>query len=272
MLTSPTVLCGHGNDSNSDRRTFITTAAFALGSAAAAAVVAVPRSAYAELDTEDFLKTGMVSMPMGVSGQAGKAKPITGVVLRDGSEVSRDARSGNVLAEILVGKSTDPTPVLATFSSPWPLAKGGVFDVECRDASTGDGAFLAVAPAKGKSLSDLPNAFFTNSLFSSTGRFSFYGTPTDIKVKKSEMNGTYRYLEIVFSNLSQSTNAEIPRTALVAATIPQGTDDVILLVGSATTNRWKRGGAEQSIRETVESFKCTLAPTSGIKIRAKGSV
>ena len=26
------------------------------------------------LDTDDFLKTGQVSMPMGVSGQAGKAK------------------------------------------------------------------------------------------------------------------------------------------------------------------------------------------------------
>lgn len=269
ILASPIVLCGHGSDS--DRRTFISTAAIALGGAAAAAV-AVPRSACAELDTADYLKTGMVSMPMGVSGQAGKAKPVTGVVLRDGSEASRDARSGNVLAEILVGKSTDPTPVLATFSSPWPLAKGGVFDVECRDASTGDGAFLAVAPAKGKGLSDLPNAFFTNSLFSSTGRFSFYGAPTDIKVKKSEMNGSYRYLEIVFSNLSQSTNAEIPRTALVAATIPQGTDDVIMLVGSATTNRWKRGGAEQTVRATVESFKCTLAPTSGIKVRARGSV
>lgn len=208
-----------------------------------------------------------------MSGQAGKAKPYTGVVLREGSDVSRDDRSGNVLAEILIGKvSTDPTPILATFSSPWPLAKGALFDVECRDAKTGDGAFLTVAPAKGKgSLADLPKSYFTEALFSKTGRFSFYGSPTDVRVKKSTMvdeAGRYRLLEIVFSNLSQSTNAEIPRTALVAATIPEGCDDVVMLVGSATSNRWKRG-AEASVRGTVESFKATLAPKSGMKVRAK---
>jgi len=233
-------------------------------------LISTPQSALADVDTDSFIRSGMVSMPMGVSGQAGKAKPVTGIVLRDGSEVSRD-KSGNVLSEILLGKSSDPTPVLATFSSPWPLAKGGLFDVECRDAKTGDGAFLTVASAKGKSVADLPKTFFTDSLFSSTGRFSFYGAPTDVRVKKSDVDGPYRYLEILFSNLSQSTNAEIPRTALVAATIPEGTDYVVMLVGSSTSNRWKRG-AEKSVRETVGSFKATLAPTSGLKARAKERV
>ena len=87
------------------------------------------------------------------------------------------------------------------------LESGGLFDVECRDAKNGDGAFLTVAKGKGKSLSELPKTFFTDALFSSTGRFSFYGAPTDIKVKKSEMDGNYRIIELVFSNLSQSTNA-----------------------------------------------------------------
>ena len=191
-------------------------------------------------------------MPMGVSGQAGKAKPVTGVILREGSEVSRDDRSGSVLAEILVGK--DQTPVFASFSSPWPLAKGGLFDVECRDAASGDGAFLTVvANSQGKGIADLPKQFFTDSLFSNNGRFSFYGAPTDIKVKKSDVDGPYRYLEIGFSNLSQSTNAEIPRTAIVVATIPQGTNDIVMLVASATTNRYKRG-AEKSVRQTVERY------------------
>ena len=235
--------------------------------AVTAGLVAHLQSANA-LDTDDFLKTGQVSMPMGVSGQAGKAKPVTGIILREGSEVSRDNK-GNVLAEILLGKSSDPTPVLATFSSPWPLATGTVFDVECRDASSGDGAFLTVAKGKdGKSVEDLSKSFFTDNLFKPTGRFSFYGAPTDIKVKKSEMNGPYRMLEITFSNLSQSTNAEIPRTALVAATIPEGTDDVVMLVGSATATRWRKG-SEKQIRDTVNSFKATLAPTSGLKVRAK---
>lgn len=259
--SSTTALCD-------SRREFISSAvAVAIGSASG--VISEPSRATAyDVDTEDFLKTGTVAMPMGVSGQAGKAKPVTGIVFREGSEASRDGR-GNVLAEILVGKKSDPIPVLATFSSPWSLAKGGLFDVECRDATTGDGAFLTVSPSKGgQSVADLPKTFFTDSLFSTNGRFSFYGAPTDIKVRKSEVNGAYRYLEIVFSNLSQSTNAEIPRTALVAATIPEGTNDVVMLVGSATSNRWKRG-AEGPVRETVGSFKATLAPTSGMKVRAK---
>ena len=242
---------------------------FVKSSAAAAAGLVAHLQSVNALDTEDFLKTGAVSMPMGVSGQAGKAKPVTGVVLREGSEVSRDIK-GNVLSEIVVlGKSSNLIPVLATFSSPWPLATGAVFDVECRDASSGDGAFLTVARAKdGKSVEDLSKSFFTDNLFKPTGRFSFYGVPTDIKVKKSEMNGPYRMLEITFSNLSQSTNAEIPRTALVAATIPEGTDDVVMLVGSATATRWRKG-SEKQVRDTVNSFKATLAPTGGLKVRAK---
>lgn len=132
--------------------------------------------------------------------------------MRDGSEVSRDSRSGNVVAEILVGPDNQ-TPVLASFQSPWSVAKGGLFDVETRDAASGDGAFLTVAPAKGVTVDGLSNSFFVDSLFSKTGRFSFYGVPTDIRVKKSQVdqNGQYRYLEILFSNLSQSTSAEIPR-------------------------------------------------------------
>jgi hypothetical protein len=55
--------------------------------------------------------------------QAGKSKPETGVVLREGSEVSRDSRSGNVLAEILVKGNGNLMPVVASFSSPWPLGK-----------------------------------------------------------------------------------------------------------------------------------------------------
>jgi hypothetical protein len=207
------------------RREFLSSAAAAL-----VGFELLPQCAVAELDTEDFLKTGMVSMPMGVSGQAGKAKPITGVVLREGTDVLQ-SNKGDVTAEILLGSSSDPTPVLASFTSPWPLAKGGLFDVECREANSGDGAFLTVAKLKApSSIGDLPKSFFTDAIFSPTGRFSFYGQPTDVKVKKSEVVGNLRYLEVTFSNLSQSTNAEIPRTALVAATIPEGTEDVVMLV------------------------------------------
>eukprot|EP00566_Odontella_aurita_P019085 CAMPEP_0113542966 /NCGR_PEP_ID=MMETSP0015_2-20120614/9903_1 /TAXON_ID=2838 /ORGANISM="Odontella" /LENGTH=306 /DNA_ID=CAMNT_0000443087 /DNA_START=213 /DNA_END=1132 /DNA_ORIENTATION=- /assembly_acc=CAM_ASM_000160 len=194
------------------------------------------------LDVNSFLRSGMVSQPMGVSGQAGKSRPETGVVLRDGTDASRDSRSGGVLAEIVVKKSGEPMAVLATFESPWSLAKGTVFDVECRDAKTGDGAFLAVTSStKGQSLADLPNSFFLDRLFSSTGRFSFYGSPTDIKVKSSKMEGPYRFIELGFSNLSQSTNAEIPRKAVLAATIPEGADEAVMLIGSASAAAMEEG-------------------------------
>lgn len=50
-----------------------TTTGVIIGSAAAGA---------AEIDVESYLQSGGVSMPMGVSGQGGKMRPTTGVVLR----------------------------------------------------------------------------------------------------------------------------------------------------------------------------------------------
>jgi hypothetical protein len=221
------------------------------------------------LDVDTFLRTGMdAGGNMGVSSQAGKSRPVTGVVLRDGSEVNQDSK-GSVLAEILVGTKADPKAVLVSFASPWPLAQGPVFDVECRDQRSGDGAFLAVTKSTGgKSLEDLPSSFFTERLFDPTGRFSFYGPPTDIKLKNSQVQGNYRSIELTFSNLSQSTNAEIPRRAILVATIVPGTDNAVCLVASANAARWNKG-SEESARKTIESFRATAAPKSNLKLRAK---
>ena len=63
-------------NSHIDRRNFLSNSIIEI---ATAGCVLLPQSSWAaDVDTEDFLKTGMVSMPMGVSGQAGKAKPRTG--------------------------------------------------------------------------------------------------------------------------------------------------------------------------------------------------
>ena len=194
---------------------------------------------------------------------------LTHELLRDGSEVSRDEKSGAVLAEILVGKRDGPVAILASFISPWPIATGTVFDVECRNAQTGDGAFLAVTGStKGKSLKDLPDSFFLDELFQPTGRFSFYGQPTDIKVKKSYSEGNQRFIELSFSNLSQSTQTEIPRNAIISATIPQGTENVVMLVGSASAPHWRKG-AQDAVRRTVNSFRAVPAPKSSMKVRPK---
>lgn len=244
-----------------------------LVSAATAAVIGGPSIARADVDTDDFIRTGMVSMPMGVSGQAGKSKPTTGVIFRDGTEVSRDQKSGDVLAEILVkdAKTGDMMPVVTTFASPWPLATGSVFDIECRDADTGDAAFVAVTPSVDQaSLADLKDSFFTKTLFSPTGRFSFYGQPTDVKVKTASVNDKYRVLDVSFSTLSQSTQTEIPRKARVVATIPEGSSQAVMLIASASALRWKKG-ADKKVIALSESFKATPAPQTGLKVRAKES-
>jgi len=246
------------------------------------ALVTVPsQSAHAEVDTADFIRTGMVSMPMGVSGQAGKAKPVTGIIFREGTEVSRNARSGDVLAEILVKNSNNNNnnkdgstndsllPVVTTFSSPWPLATGNVFDIECRDGETGDAAFIAVTPNVGeKSLEQLTDSFFSQSIFSPTGRFSLYGSPTDIKVKTVNMKDNYRVLDVSFSTLSQSTQTEIPRKAKVVVTIPTGASQAVMLIASTSALRWKKG-IDKTILTLTESFKATPAPQTGLKVRAK---
>jgi len=275
---TPTVSKAHRDDKSyveesTSRRDILLTSAFGL---AGSLLLGSPNAASADaaaiqdsLNIDSFLRTGVdAGGPMGVSSQAGKSRPQTGVVLRDGSDVSQD-RSGSVLAEILTGTKTNPSAVVVSFSSPWKLETGPVFDVECRDGKTGDGAFLAVTKSvEGKAISDLPSQFFLERLFDPTGRFSFYGPPTDIKVKSSKVAGDRRYIELSFSNLSQSTNAEIPRKALLVATIPPGTDNAVMLVSSANASRWRKG-AEDSCTQTVESFRATPAPKSSLKLRAK---
>lgn len=220
------------------------------------------------VDVDSFLQSGMVSMPMGVSGQAGKSKPETGVVLRDGSELSRDSRTGDVLAEIVVNSPEGKAAVLASFSSPWSLAKGSVFDVECRDSSTGDGAFLSVTgDVGGKSIDDMANKFVLDSLLAPTGRFSFYGQPTDVKVISSKVEGGYKIMDLSFSTISQATQSEIPRKARLAVTIPSGTSQAVMLVASASAIRWKKG-SDKTIASVVDTFRAIPAP-SGLKARGK---
>mmetsp|Transcript_6124 Transcript_6124/g.17224 ORF Transcript_6124/g.17224 Transcript_6124/m.17224 type:complete len:319 (+) Transcript_6124:42-998(+) len=282
--TSPTTNGGQSKMELSahTRRDFVSQAAatWMTATVAATTLTSSPQPALAaaaamqdSLDIDNFLRTGVdAGGNMGVSSQAGKSRPQTGVVFRDGSDVSQDRATGAVAAELLTGTKTQPNLVLTTFNSPhYKLERGPVFDVECRDGKTGDGVFMAVSKSvDGKSLTSLPDAFFLERLFDPTGRFSFYGPPTDIKVKKrTTLSDSKIQLELSFSNLSQSTNAEIPRKALLVATLPQGTDNAVMLVGSATANRWNKQGSDALIRETIDSFQAVPAPRSNLKLRAK---
>lgn len=226
------------------------------------------------LDIDTFLRTGVdAGGNMGVSSQAGKSRPQTGVVFRDGSDVFQDSRTGTVSAELLTGTKSNPSAVMVRFDCPsYKLETGSVFDVECRDASTGDGVFVAVTERitnMPRDISDVSTSVFLDRLFGPTGRFSFYGPPTDIKIKKDWVVDSKRYMEISFSNLSQSTQAEIPRKALLVATIPSGTENAILLVGSASASRWKKAGVEETIRKTASTFEAIPAPKTNLKLRPK---
>jgi hypothetical protein len=142
------------------------------------------------------------------------------------------------------------------------LATGSFFDVECRDGKTGDGAFLAVTTNVGKkSIGQLDDAFFLDNLLAPSGRFGFYGAPTDVKIKKksattkkggNDDNSNYRVIDFSFSTLSQSTQTEIPRKAQLVATIPAGSTQAVMLVGSASASRWKNKGSDKDVYSTIE--------------------
>lgn len=106
------------------------------------------------------------------------------------------------------------------------------------------------------------------NLLAPTGRFSFYGQPTDVKIKKSTTKGDYRIIDLSFSTLSQATQTELPRKAQLVATIPKGSSQAVMLIGSAPASRWK-SGADEDIYTTVESFRAVPAPKSSLKLRRK---
>lgn len=223
------------------------------------------------LDVDAFLRKGVDSGGgMGVSSQAGKSRPETGVFLREGSEVSRNRKTGDVNAEIVVnGVNGESMAVFVGYSSPWSLAEGSFYDIECRNQKTSDGAFVQVTTnTKGKSISDIDNSFFLENLLAPSGRFSFYGQPTDVKVKKSATKEDYRIIDLSFSTLSQATQTELPRKAQLIATIPKGSSQAVMLIGSAPAIRWKNG-SDNDIYSTVESFRAVAAPKSSLKLRRK---
>ena len=163
------------------------------------------------------------------------------------------------------------TPVVATFQSPWPLATGTVFDVECREPRTGDGVFLQVTPQlppSATSASALSESFLVDQLVSPTGRFSFYGAPTDVRVRRSDNVGdNLKVWDVTFSIMSQSTQTELPRQARIVATIPAGASQAVLLVASANSLRWKK--VEPQVAQIVQSFRAVPAPPTQLKVRAK---
>ena len=166
-------------------------------------------------------------------------------------------------------------------------ATGMVYDVECRDSKTGDAAFLAVSPpindissTSSSSVADMKDKDIIKSLFGLRGRFSFYGVPTDVKIKKSVVienkdggtdSNNYKILDVNFSTLTQAS-IEVPRKSRIVATIPKGSNQIVMLVGSSSAPRWANNGSEKTITSTVESFRATPSPKSDLKLRRARSI
>lgn len=193
----------------------------------------------------------MGTMPLGLGNMAGKSKPEQGIKLEGGVFQGDD---GKVIAKLVVSEGKQ---VSVSFFSPWKLVTGMAYDVEARDRKNGEGCYLQVSKvATGENLASLPSSFFLDAVLSSSGRYGAYGTPTGIKVLKSQFSSEsgYRTLELAFSALSPSYT-EVPRRLLISASQPGGqSSDVVMLVGGSSAARWKKG-ADQMVQDAVGSFR-----------------
>ena len=54
--------------------------------------------------------------------------------------------------------------------------------------------------------------------------------------------------------------AEIPRRAVVSATQPAGSSEIVMLVSGCSATRWKKGG-EAAARSAAGSFRVAARPT-----------
>jgi hypothetical protein len=77
----------------------------------------------------------------------------------------------------------------------------------------------------------------------------------------------YKVLDVSFSIVSQSTQSELPRRAVVAATVPRGTRQAVMLVASSSAGRWSSRGAGEAARKAAESFAAAPAPPTRLRVR-----
>ena len=182
---------------------------------------------------------------------SGKSKPELGMILVD--EPKQTGASISAEAVLPGGKVAS-----VSYQSKFPLVSGGYYDVETMATEGGDGAFVQIATAKGD-LASLKKDWFLQAICGVTGRYGSYGAPTDAKVLADDKGSGTRMLDISFTVLSPSM-AEIQRRAVVSATQPAGSSEVVMLVSGCSASRWKKGG-EAAARGAASSFKVSTRAT-----------
>ena len=211
----------------------------------------------------------LASAAGGPSSLSGKPRPETGVVLLE----PVDQSGKTISAELLVASNTDAgLSTVAAYESAYPLAKGNYYDVESRNKE-GDAAFIHVTTlAAGQKLETVPNSFFTDAALGPTGRFGSYSAPQITGASTSKLTSALdekrqqvatRFVDVSFNALSQS-GFEVPRRGVIAALQPAGSSDVLMLVCSVGSARWKKGG-EEDVRLAAESFRVTRSRPSNLR-------
>ena len=201
---------------------------------------------------------------LGAGTMSSRSRPETGVVLLEEVQEAGSKDKPTVSADLVLDGGVIAT---ATFDSEqgYPLIRGMFYDVEVRGKAA-DGAFLQVASLPdGKTIADVSDSFFTKKVFATSGRFGAYGAPTDIKVVNSA-KGARREVEVTFAALSPS-QTEVPRRTLISAVQPEGSTDVVMLVGGATASQWKK--SEPNLRKMASSFRIARTRPTNILRKSK---
>ena len=187
---------------------------------------------------------------LGAGSVSGKSRPETGVVLVE----PPSSEGGAVRADIVISGSLVARVAFDTGAG-LSLAKGMYYDVEARNKK-GDSAYVQVVPKKDSLL---------GAVFAPQGRYGAFGAPSDVEVKSDNKEESgLRLLDVAFSAAAPSGSLQ-PRRAKIAVISPTQSDDLILLVSSASEKRWNDGGnavADQVARSfRIDSLKPTkLAP------------
>ena len=208
----------------------------------------------------------------GPSSLSGKPRPETNIVLLEPVEQTGKTISAELLLSAEKAGATTGVTAVAVFESSYALAKGNYYDVEARNKD-GDAAYIHLAPLPaGKTLAELPNSFFTDTALGPTGRFGSYSAPQITSVGKSSSSVAAssagkavtptRFVDVSFNALTQS-GFEVPRRGVIAALQPTGSSDVLMLVSTVGSARWKKGG-EADARLAAESFRVTRTRPSAL--------
>ena len=213
-------------------------------------------------------------------GGLGKTRPETGVVFRN-TDLTMDISSNNNNGVLSAGGdittelvTANGTPVILSFSAPWPMSRSAA-GIESRDLANPEAAYVQVSPlpnTKNNASAALPTSFFVDAIFGPQGKYGMYGTPTDIKVKKINLDdntntknvnaNTAMYLAS-FTTLTPAMR-ESERKAYISVSIIDN-DTAFMLVTGTTAARFK--SQNDLLLKTANSFSCVPAPKSNLKTK-----